>query len=64
MKTQVGGTDLEHLGLMRKRVQYLIGARIRNQKKILEASHNIDKLQRKVSGLNSVDIIRKFRGEI
>lgn len=65
MQTQTAkNTVLEHLGLMKKRVEFLIGAKIHNRKKMLEASHNIDKLRRKVSGLNSVDIIRKFRGRI
>lgn len=56
--------ELEHLDTMQKRIEFLIGARIHNRKKMSEASHNIDKLQRKTSGLNSVEIIRKFRGKI
>ena len=56
--------ELEHLETMEKRVEFLIGARIRDRKKMLQASQNIDKLQRKTSGLNSVEIIRKFRGKI
>ena len=56
--------SLEHLKLMEKRVEFLIGARIYDRKKMRKASCNIDKLQRKVSGLNSVEIIRKFRGAI
>lgn len=57
-------TELEHLDTMQKRVEFLIGARIHNRKKMAEASYHIDKLQRKTSGPNSVQIIRKFRGKI
>jgi len=64
MQKQSANISLEHLNLMKKRVEFLIGGRIYNRKKMVEASHNIDKLQRKVSGLNSVKIIRKFRGTI
>lgn len=46
-------------------VELLIRHRVRDRKKMLEASHNIDKLRRKApSGWNSVEIIRKFRGPI
>lgn len=64
MKVNVTKAGLENLQLIQKRAEYLIGGKIRNQKRILEASCNIDKLRRKVSGYNSVEIIRKFRGEI
>ncbi len=64
MQTQTGDMALEHLNLMKKKVEFLIGARIHDRKKMLEASCSIDKLRRKVSGLNSVEIIRKFRGHI
>ena len=64
MQKQPTNIALEHLNLMEKRVKFLIGARIYDRKKMLQASRNIDKLQRKVSGLNSVKIIRKFRGTI
>ena len=64
MQTQTENMALEHLNLMKKRVEFLIGAKIHDRKKMLDASRNIDKLRRKVSGLNSVEIIRKFRGHI
>jgi hypothetical protein len=52
---------LEHLGVMAKRVEYLIGARVRNRKKILAASQTIDRLRRKVPGWESVQEIRRWR---
>ena len=64
MQAQTENVALEHLNLMKKRVEFLIGAKIHDRKKMLDASRNIDKLRRKVSGLNSVEIIRKFRGHI
>lgn len=45
-------------------VEILTQHRVRDRKRMLEASQNIDKLRRKVKGLNSVEIIRKFRGPI
>lgn len=64
MQKQSENIGLEHLNLMKKRIDVLVGAKIYDRKKIYQASGNIDKLQRKVSGLNSVEIIRKFRGDI
>ncbi len=64
MQRQTENIALEHLNLMKRRVEFLIGARIHDRKKMLGASCNIDKLRRKVSGLSSVEIIRKFRGPI
>ena len=64
MQRQTENIALEHLNLMKRRVEFLIGARIHDRKKMLGASRNIDKLRRKVSGLSSVEIIRKFRGTI
>ena len=64
MQRQTENLALEHLNLMKNRIEFLIGARIHDRKKMLDASHNIDKLRRKVSGLSSVEIIRKFRGSI
>lgn len=52
---------LEHLGMMAKRVEYLIGARVRDRKKILAASQAIDRLRRKVPGWESVPEIRRWR---
>ena len=52
---------LEHRDVMAKRVEYLIGARIRDRKKILAASQAIDRLRRKVPGWNSVQEIRRWR---
>jgi len=52
---------LEHVGVMAKRVEYLIGARVRDRKKILAASQAIDRLRRKVPGWESVQEIRRWR---
>ena len=52
---------LEHLGVMAKRVEYLIGGRVRDRKRILAASQAIDRLRRKVPGWNSVQEIRRWR---
>ena len=46
---------------MTKRVEYLIGARIRDRKKIVTASQTIDRLRRKVRGWESVQEIRRWR---
>jgi len=46
---------------MAKRVEYLIGARVRDRKKILAASQAIDRLRRKVPGWESVQEIRRWR---
>ena len=51
----------EHLDVMTKRVAYLIGARIRDRKKMLAASQAIDRLRRKVRGFESVQEIRHWR---
>ena len=52
---------LEHLGAMAKRVEYLIGGRVRDRKRILAASQAIDRLRRKVRGWESVQEIRRWR---
>ncbi len=52
---------LEHLGVMTKRVAYLIGGRVRDRKKILAASQAIDQLRRKVPGWKSAQEIRRWR---
>lgn len=64
MIKQTGNIVLERLNPMKKKLEFLIDAKICDRKKILEAGEHIDKLQRKVSGLSSVEIIRKFRGKI
>lgn len=64
MQKQLTNIVLERLNPMKKKLEFLIDAKIYDRKKMLEASESIDKLQRKVSGLNSVKIIRKFRGII
>ncbi len=64
MQRDLLNLSLEQTDLMKKRVEFLIGGRIYDRKRIFGASHNIDKLRRKVSGLSSTEIIRKFRGEI
>ncbi len=46
-------------------VELLTQHRVRDRKKMLEASQNIDRLRKKAPrGWNSVEIIRKFRGPI
>ncbi len=45
-------------------IEVLTQYRIRDRKKMSEASHNIDNLRRKAKGSSSVEIIRKFRGPI
>ena len=52
---------LEQLSVMAKRVEYLIGGRVRDRKKILAVSHAIDRLRRKVPGWESVQEIRRWR---
>ena len=51
----------EHLGVMTKRVEYLIGARIRDRKKMLTASQAIDRLRRKLRHWDSAQEIRRWR---
>ena len=51
----------EHLDVMTRRAEYLIGARIRDRKKMLTASQTIDRLRRKVHGWESVREIRRWR---
>ena len=45
-------------------VELLTQHRVRDRKKMLEASQNIDRMRRKVKGPSSVEIIRRFRGPI
>ncbi|MBU1261584.1 hypothetical protein KKG61_07575 [bacterium] len=52
---------LEHLNLMQKRLEVLIGGRVINRDKMIEAAKSIDRLRRKVEGWNSVQEIRKWR---
>ena len=52
---------LEQFGVMAKRVEYLIGGRVRDRKRMLAASQAIDRLRRKVPGWNSVQEIRRWR---
>ena len=51
----------EHLDVMTKRVEYLVGARIRDRKQMLAASQAIDRLRRKVAGWESAQEIRRWR---
>ena len=51
----------EHLDIMTKRVEYLIGARIRDRKKMLTASRAIDRLRRKLRNGDSTQEIRRWR---
>lgn len=52
---------LEHLSLMQRRLEILIGGRIMDRDKMIEAAKSIDRLRRKVDGWNSVQEIRKWR---
>ena len=61
MVSHLNALGFERLGVMAKRVEYLIGARVRDRKKILAASQAIDRLRRKVAGWNSVQEIRRWR---
>lgn len=45
-------------------IELLIQHRLRDPKRMQEASQKIDKLRRKTKGESSVEIIRKFRGKI
>jgi hypothetical protein len=45
-------------------VEILTQRRVRDRKRMLEASYDIDRMRRKVKGPDSVEIIRKFRGPI
>lgn len=57
-------TNLAHAQTGKEETQLLVKARVRDRKKMLEASGNIDKLRRKTSGPKSVQMIRRFRGKI
>ena len=61
MAIRHNSSGLEHLGVMTKWVEYLIGARIRDRQQILTASQTIDRLRRKVRGWESVQEIRRWR---
>lgn len=61
MAIRHNSSGIEQLGVMAKRVEYLIGARIRDRKKMLTASQTIDRLRRKVRGWDSVQEIRRWR---
>jgi len=45
-------------------VELLTHQRIRNYKKMRQASQQVDKLRRKVKGESCAEIIRRFRGII
>lgn len=45
-------------------IEILTQHRVRDRKKMSEASSSIDSLRRKVKGAGAVEIIRKFRGPI
>lgn len=45
-------------------VELLVQHRLRDPKRMLEASQKIDHLRRKTRGESSVEIIRRFRGKI
>lgn len=55
--------SLEHLNLMEKRIEFLIGARTKNRNKMQSAAKNIKKLSRKVKNWDSVEEIRKMRSK-
>ena len=52
---------LDHLNLMQRRLEILIGGRVMDRDKMIEAAKSIDRLRRKVNGWNSVHEIRKWR---
>lgn len=51
----------DHLKLMEKRIQFLVGDRVVDRQKMARASEKIGKLSRKISGWNSVDELRRLR---
>ncbi|MDI6839920.1 MAG: hypothetical protein QMD71_03540 [bacterium] len=54
--------ELDNLNLMQKRASLLIGARMRDYKKIQKAARSIERLRRKApKGWDSVEEIRKWR---
>jgi protoheme ferro-lyase len=57
--------EYDTLELIRKRIELLVGARLKPQDSIKTASQKIDKLREKYGdvedGYNSVKIIRKWR---
>ena len=61
MATRREAHGFEHVGQMARRVEYLIGGRIRDRKKIQAASDAIDRLRRKVPRWHSVEEIRRWR---
>ncbi len=62
VKKMAEQAELDNLNLMQKRIEYLIGARMKDRKKIQEAARSIDKLRRKApKGWDSAEEIRKWR---
>ena len=58
VKEKIG---LEHLDLMQRRIEVLIGGRVVDRDKMVKAAESIDRLRRKVNGWNSVQEIRRWR---
>jgi hypothetical protein len=55
---------LEHLNLIQRRLEILVGGRLKDRYKIQKAAESINSLRRKCEGFDSVAEIRKWRGEI
>ena len=61
MKTVSQQSLFDHLKLMQKRIEFLVGARVVDRQRMAHASEKIDKLCRKIAGWNSVDELRHLR---
>ena len=61
MKTTSQHSLFDHLKLMQKRIEFLVGARVVDRQKMSRASEKIDSLCRKISGWNSLDELRRLR---
>ena len=53
--------ELEHLSLMQKRIEILIGGRMVERDKAAEAADYINRLRRKVDGWDSTEEVRRWR---
>ena len=52
---------LEHLSLIQKRLEVLVGGRIIERDETIKAAESIDRLRRKVEGWDSTKEIRRWR---
>ncbi len=53
--------ELEHLSLIQKRLEILVGGRIIERDKTVEAAECIDRLRRKAKGWDSAKEVRRWR---